>query len=183
MTLFNTSRLLLGVSTAALLSIAGLVNDASGTANAAGRPRAGRTVHNTVTRTGPEGRSATRDSTRTATDHGFQSSTSVTGSGGKTATRTQTGNYDPATKTWTRDANSVGPNGKTAATEAVVQKTDNGYTRDVTRTGPNGKSVTTQGSASYDASTGTLTQERTKTGPNGNSSSVSREVTVTPPQK
>jgi hypothetical protein len=183
MTLFNTSKVLLGISAAALLSIAGLVNDASGTASAAGRPRAGRTVHNTVTRTGPEGRTARRDTTRTATEHGFESSTSVTGPGGKTATREQTGNYDPATKTWTRDANSVGPNGKTASTEAVVQKTDSGYTRDVTHTGPNGKSVTTQGSGSYDASTGTLTQERTKTGPNGKSSTVSREVTVTPPAK
>lgn len=178
MKLNNTSRILFGLSAAVLLSAAALVHD---TAEARGRPRAGRTVHSTVTRTGPEGRTLTRNSQSTATEHGFQSSSTVTGPNGKSAMRSQTGNYDPETKTWTRNANSVGPNGKTASTSATVQKTDNGYTRDVTHTGPNGKSATTQGSGSYDASTGTYTQQRTTTGPNGKSATTSRQVTVTPP--
>jgi hypothetical protein len=63
-----------------------------------------------------------------------------------------------------------------------VQKTDTGYTRDVTHTGPNGKTVTTDGSANYDSSTGTLTQQRTVTGPNGQSSTATREVTKAPAQ-
>ena len=138
----KTSSVMFGVSAAALLSIAGLVNDSSGTANAA-RPRAGQTTHTTVTRTGPAGNSATRNTTATATANGFESSSTVTGSNGKTASRSQTGTYDPATKTWTRSANSVGPNGKTASTDVVVQKTDTGFTRDVTKTGPNGKTTST----------------------------------------
>lgn len=203
------SGVLFALSAASLLSIAGLVNDTSGSANAAGaRPRAGASHSSTVTRTGPAGQAATRQSTVTATDNGFQSSSTVSGPNGKTATRDQTGTYDAATGTWTRNATSAGPNGQSSSTSATVQKTEtgyardavrtgpqgntatssseivkteNGYSRDVARTGPEGKTVTTQGSATYDATTGTLSQQRTKTGPNGQSSSVSREVTSTPP--
>jgi hypothetical protein len=132
----STSRVAVAVAT--LLSLAAFV---STDANAA-RPRSGQSVNRTTTHTGPQGRTATRQHNRTITDNGFNSSTQVTGPNGKTASRQQTGAYDAATGTWTRNAASTGPNGKSTSTSAVVQKTDDGYTRDVTRTGPNGNSAT-----------------------------------------
>src|SRR5262245_10815481 len=80
-----TTRLLLSVAASAIVSLASLANESSGTASAADRPHAGRSAHSTVTRTGPRGRSATRDSTVTGTDRGFERSTTVTGPKGAKA--------------------------------------------------------------------------------------------------
>ena len=79
-----------------------------------------------------------------------------------------------------RDVSRTGPNGNTATKSVDVQKTDSGYARDVVKTGPNGNTVTKNASSSYDATTGTLTQQRTITGPNGATSTATREVTKTP---
>ena len=135
----NTQKSILAVSALTLISVFALVE--STTAYAAGRPRAGRSVNHTVTRTGTEGRSASRSTTKTITDNGYQRSTTATGPNGQTATHNATGAYNADTKTWTRDASSVGPNGGTTSTNATVQKTDSGYTRDVTHTGVNGNTM------------------------------------------
>jgi hypothetical protein len=201
----NAQKSILAASALALISVFALVESSAAYAN--GRPRAGRSVSHTVTRTGAEGRSASRSSRKTITENGYQRSTTATGPNGQTATRNAAGVYNADTKTWTRDASSVGPNGGTSSTSATVQRTDNGYTRDVSRTGPNGNTatrsvdvqktetgytsdvvkthpngntVTRNDSANYDPATGTLTQQRTITGPNGQSSTVTREVSETP---
>ena len=168
---------LLAASAIAFISVFALIES---TTAYAGRPRAGHSTSRTVTRTGVEGRAATRSTNKTITENGYQRSSTATGPNGKTATRNATGAYNPETKTWTRDASSVGPNGGVSSTNATVQKTDTGYTRDVVKTGPNGNTVTKNASSSYDASTGTLTQQRTIIGPNGATSTATREVTKAP---
>jgi hypothetical protein len=117
----------------------------------AAKPRA---ASATVTRTGPAGNTATRQSNvATNGQGGYTAGSTVTGPAGNTATRQQSGSYNPATKT---------------------------YTRSGTTTGPNGNSVTSTGQAAYNPATGTATQSRTTTGPNGKSATESRTVTVTP---
>jgi hypothetical protein len=103
-----------------------------------------------------------------------------TGPAGNTATRQQSGSYNPATKTYTRSGTTTGPNGNTSSFNTSVQATGNGLERSATRTGPNGNSVTSTGQAAYNPATGTATQSRTTTGPNGKSATESRTVTVTP---
>ena len=117
----------------------------------AAKPRA---ASATVTRTGPAGNTATRQSNvATNGQGGYTAGSTVTGPAGNTATRQQSGSYNPATKTFTRSG---------------------------TTTGPNGNSVTSTGQAAYNPATGTATQSRTTTGPNGKSATESRTVTVTP---
>jgi hypothetical protein len=88
----------------------------------AGRPRAGHSTHRTVTRTGAEGRTATRSTNKTITENGYDRSSTATGPNGKTATRNATGTYNPETKTWTRDVVKTGPNGATSTATREVTR-------------------------------------------------------------
>jgi hypothetical protein len=144
----------------------------------AAKPRA---AGATVTRTGPAGNTAIRQSNvATNGQGGYTAGSTVTGPTGNTATRQQSGSYNPATKTYTRSGTTTGPNGNTSSFNTSVQATGNGLERSATRTGPNGNSVTSTGQAAYNPATGTATQSRTTTGPNGKSATESRTVTVTP---
>lgn len=143
--------------------------------NAEARPP--RSASSTVTRTGPAGNTAIRQSsTATTGQGGYTHNTAVTGPAGNTATRQASGSYNPSTKTFTRSATTTGPAGNQSTLNTSVQATGNGYQRSATRTGPNGNSVTTQGQATYNPSTGTINQSRTVTGPNGNGATASRTI-------
>jgi len=136
-----------------------------------------RSASSTVTRTGPAGNTATRQSSISTNGQGsYSSSSSYTGRAGNTTTRQQSGSYNPSTKTYTRSGTTTGPAGNQSSLNTSVQATGNGYQRSATRTGPNGNSVNTQGQASYNAATGTINQSRTTTGPNGKSATESRTI-------
>jgi hypothetical protein len=156
-----------------------------------------------ITRTGADGRQAQAVQHRRFQDGQYHATTTWTGPNGKTARRETYGTYDKDAGQWTRDTTSVGPNGKTRNTHAEVQRTDSGYTRDVVHTGPqgemrlhtdfvrtengfemnksitppNGKTITQQTVMTYDPESHTATSVRTMTGPNGQT--VTREVTRT----
>jgi hypothetical protein len=102
-----------------------------------------RSASSTVTRTGPAGNTATRQSSiSTNGQGGYSSSSSYTGRAGNTTTRQQSGSYNPSTKTYTRSGTTTGPAGNRSSFNTSVQATGNGYQRSATRTGPNGKSAT-----------------------------------------
>jgi hypothetical protein len=150
---------------------------------AAGSAEAGTPKHaaSTVTRTGPAGNSATRNSSvSTNGQGGYTAGSTVTGPAGNQASRQQSGAYNPATQTYTRSGGTTGPAGNSTSFSTSTQKTADGYQRTGVRTGPNGNSVTTTGQGSYDPSTGTVTQSRSSTGPNGKGTSESRTVTAAP---
>jgi len=153
------------------------------TINDANAARPPRSLNSSVSRTGPAGRTATRQTNVTTNGQGgYNSSTTYTGKAGNTTTRTGSGSYNPSTQTYNRSATTTYPNGKQSSVNTSVQATGNGYERNATRTGPNGGTVTSQGQANYNPSTGTLNQSRTVTGPNGNSATESRTVTVGQPK-
>jgi len=143
-----------------------------------------RAASSTVTRTGPEGNTATRQSSvATNGQGGYNASSTVTGPNGNTATRQQSGSYNPATKTYTRSGTTTGPNGNQSSFNTSIHATANGgYNRSATRTGPAGNSVTTTGQGSYNSATGAYNQSRVTTGPNGNSATTNRSVTPGAPQ-
>jgi hypothetical protein len=120
-----------------------------------------------ITRTAPSGKQTNRITERARLGNSTTSSTTVTGPDGRTATRNSNGQYDEQTGTWTRHSESVGPNGRTAATDATVVRTDSGYVRDVTHTGPAGGTSTRHTEANYDPATRTATRSSTATGPDG----------------
>jgi hypothetical protein len=69
-------------------------------------------------------------------------SVSRTGPAGKTATRQQSGSYNPTTKTYSRSGTTTGPNGKQSSFNTSTTATGSGLDRAATRTGPNGSSAT-----------------------------------------
>jgi len=143
--------------------------------NAVARPPG--SAGSSVTRAGPAGNSATRQTNVSTTGQGGYSATSkLTGPAGNTATRQQSGAYNASTKTLSRSGTTTGPAGHQSSFNSSVQGTGNGYQRNATHTGPNGQSVTTQGQATYNSSTGALNQGRTVTGPNGKSATESRTI-------
>ena len=140
-----------------------------------------RSASSTVTRTGPAGNTAVRNSNIATTGQGgYSASSTLTGPAGNTATRQQSGSYNPGTKTFSRTGTTTGPAGNQSHFNTSVQATGNGYQRDATRTGPNGNSLTTQGQATYNPSTGTINQSRTTTGPNGKSVTETRTIQAGP---
>jgi hypothetical protein len=131
MNLLNrTLRTMLPVAVAMLPMVLTTVS-----ANAEARER-------TVNRTGPNGLSTQRVTSRVRSGDTVTSHSTVTGPKGKTASRSSAVSYDPATKTLTRDTVATGPNGKAVTTDATTVRTDNGVHRDVVKTGPNGNTVT-----------------------------------------
>src|ERR1700760_4438928 len=116
----------------------------------------------TVTRTGPMGNSSVRQSNvATNGQGGYTAGSTFTGPAGNVTTRQQSGSYNPATKTYTRTGTTTLPNGQQSNFSTLVQATGDGLARSATGTAPAGNSVNTQGQASYNPSTGTLTQGRT----------------------
>ena len=81
-----------------------------GVSDASARPP--RSASSTVMRTGPVVNTSTRQSNVSTTGTGgYNASSTVTGPAGNTATRQQSGAYDPATKTYSRSATTTGPGG------------------------------------------------------------------------
>ena len=106
----------------------------------AGPPRSG---SSTVTRTGPAGNTATRQSNISTNGHGgYSASSTLTGPAGRSVSQQQSGSYNATTQTYTRSGTTTGPNGKQASFNTSVQATGNGYERTATRTGPNGTTAT-----------------------------------------
>jgi hypothetical protein len=156
------------------ITLMSALTSVAASANPAHKPHA---ASSTVTRTGPNGKSAVRQSSVATSGNGsYTAGSTVTGANGKTATREQSGAYDPSTQTFSREATATGPNGKQSTSSASVTRTDDGYARSATHTSPNGKTATSQGGATYDPATKTVTQGRTTTGPNGKSATESRTV-------
>lgn len=69
---------------------------------------ASKTWTENVTATGAGGQSASRSSTTSRTDNGYNRSTTVTGREGNSATRNVQGQWDPVTKTWTKEVTTSG---------------------------------------------------------------------------
>lgn len=106
----------------------------------AGTPRA---ASATVSRTGPAGNTAVRQSgVSTNGQGGYSAQSTVTGPAGKTATRQQSGSYNPATQTYSRSGTTTGPNGAQSHFSTSLQKTSTGYNRTAARTGPAGNTAT-----------------------------------------
>lgn len=135
------------------------------------------TASSTVTRTGTGGNTSTRQSSVTTNAQGgYTAHSTFTGPAGNVTTHTQSGAYNPATKTYSTSASTSYPNGKQSNFVSSTQATGNGYVRSSTWTGPNGKTVTSQGQASYNAATGTINQSRTTTGAFGGTTTETRTV-------
>jgi len=171
-------ELVLGITGAMILPALWAASVSLAVAAPPGKPRAAGAA---VTRTGPSGNTATRQSNvATNGQGGYTAGSTVTGPAGNTATRQQSGAYNPATQMYTRSGTTTGPNGNQSSLTTSAQATGNGLDRSATRTGPNGNSVATNGQATYNPATGTASQSRTTTGANGRSASENRTVTVAP---
>lgn len=165
----SSPLLLLGAVTLAAVSLHASMADAAQPRYAAA----------TVTRTGPYGNTATRQSNiATNGQGGYTAGSTFTGAAGRASTRQQSGSYNPATQTYSRSGTTTGPNGNQSSFNTSLHATGDGYTRSATRTGPNGNSVTSTGQASYNAATGSVTQSRTTTGPEGKSATETRTISV-----
>lgn len=150
---------------------------------AAVQARPPHTFGSTVTRTGPAGKTSTRQSSLTTNGQGgYSAGSTLTGPYGHTTTRSQSGAYDSATQSYNRSGTTTYPNGQQSSFNTSLQATSNGYTRSAARTGPNGQSITSQGQASYNPATGTINQSRTTTYPNGQTSTENRTIDVGSPQ-
>ena len=87
-----------------------------------------------------------------------------TGPQGGVTTRSATGAYHPATKTWTHDATTTRPDGSTATTHGERTRTEDGYQRTTTHTGSQG-TTTVEGPGSWDPATKTWAREKLVTRP------------------
>lgn len=80
-----------------------------------------RAASSTVTRTGPAGNTATRQSSvSTNGQGGYNRSTTRTGPAGNTVTTKGQGSYNSATGTYNQSRTTTGPNGKSATTNRAV---------------------------------------------------------------
>jgi len=130
-----------------------------------------------LNRTNHPVKQAHRDTLRKKESGTYTSTTTRTGPQGKTSTRETTAVVDREAGTLARDTTITGPNGKTATVHADVAKTEDGYTRDVTRTGPNGKTSTTNTEMVRTENGRSI--DTTHTGPNGKTSTRSTDVVRT----
>jgi hypothetical protein len=132
-----------------------------------------------VTRTGPGGKTATTHDELHRTDGGYTRETTHTGPNGGVTTRSATGTYDPATRTFTRDATTTRPDGSTATSHTEGARTDGGYQQTTTHTGPKG-TTTVQGEGQWDPKTKTWTREKVVTRPDGSTATTEVTTQVTP---
>lgn len=111
-----------------------------------------------VSRTGTDGKTASRSINTTRSASGYNRSTTYTGPQGNTASRNAQGQWDPATKTWTKSVNAAGASGQSATRNTTASRTDNGYTKSTTVTGPQGNSATRSVNGQWDPETKTWTK-------------------------
>lgn len=160
-----------------LLTLSGAVLSAALACSAVlPRDAEARERQHSVSRSGPEGRSAQR-SAQVSTQPGHREA-ERTQQGPNGGTREAERGYDAATGTAYRDVTVTGANGQTVTRggQTVVQPGSVSRSRSVT--GPYGETASRSATRSYDAQTGTSSAEVVKTGPNGGS--VVREVERTP---
>jgi hypothetical protein len=165
-----------------LLSVgmAGLALWAAGLTSANARPPF--SGGSTVTRTGLAGNTSTRRSTITTNGQGgYSAGSTFAGPAGNVTTRSQSGSYNAATRTYSRSGATTYPNGRQSGFTSSTQATGDGYVHSATHTGINGNTVSTQGQATYNPSTGTVDQSRTTTGPGGHSTTENRTIQVGAP--
>ncbi|MEM7805583.1 MAG: hypothetical protein AAF545_11710 [Pseudomonadota bacterium] len=132
--------------------------------------RDNQTVRTERRATGPNGRSATSDSTLSRTEDGYNRNTTVTGPEGRTAhrntdvsydpetgvtrdrvttgpnggewTRNDNAQWDPDTQTYTRNSSRTTPDGREQSVDVTARRTETGATRSATRTRADGTEVT-----------------------------------------
>ena len=143
-----------------------------------GAPKSGH-AERTVTRTGPDGKTATTHDEVHRTEGGYTRETTHTGPNGGVTTRNASGAYDPETKTWTHDATTTRPDGSTATSHGERTRTEDGYQRTTTHTGPQG-TTTVEGQGTWDPATKTWTREKVVTRPDGSTSKAEVTTQVTP---
>ncbi|MFP5221577.1 MAG: hypothetical protein ACLGSA_04750 [Acidobacteriota bacterium] len=78
-----------------------------------------------------------------------------------------------------RQSTVTGSGGKTATHEVNANRTSTGYERSSTTTGPNGNTTSTESSGNFDKATNTWTKNKTVTGPGGKSKSWQKSTTIT----
>ncbi|GAB6268337.1 MAG: hypothetical protein STSR0002_10780 [Smithella sp.] len=116
-------------------------------------------------RTGPKGKTSSTSITGNRTGNGgYNRNATTTGPQGNTATRSAEGQWDPVTKTWTKDVTTTGPEGQTATRETTGTKTENGYNSNTTVTGPQGNTATRSAEGQWDPVTKTWTKTVTTSG-------------------
>nr|CBX27232.1 hypothetical protein N47_A12610 [uncultured Desulfobacterium sp.] len=117
-----------------------------------------------VSRSGPQGRSSSRNIATNRTGNGYSRNTTMTGPQGNTATRSAQGQWDTETKTWTKSVTSTGANGQSATRNTTATKTDEGYNSSTTMTGPQGNTATRSAQGQWDPETKTWTKNVAITG-------------------
>ena len=125
-----------------------------------------------VTRTAGN-RSLHRYTEQVAGKHQFQRSTDIVTGSGKTASRKIQGEYDAATKTYTRTMESTRPNGDTVSSVRETTKTDDGFVRTQTRTNADGQVASKAVVVSVDHENKVQTKNVEATGYHGKSYSAS----------
>ena len=114
----------------------------------------------------------TRHVEQTATENGFNRTTTSTRADGKTATRQESVEYNKETETRTKTLSGTNFNGGSYSGQTVTQKTDTGFTRDSTKTNAQGKTASLHVDATVDKAAGTVSKNITTTKPNGETSTV-----------
>ncbi len=117
-----------------------------------------------VTRIYAGGKTSNRTITGTRNANGYNRNTVYTGPQGNTATRSAQGQWDPATRTWSKGVTYTGPNGQTATRNSATTRTENGYAGSTTVAGPQGNTATRNVQGQWDQATKTWTKTITTTG-------------------
>ena len=107
-----------------------------------------------------------RKTTRKRSGSSVERRTTRTGRDGRTATREMRRDVDRENRSVRTQRSATGPNGRTRSSDSTLARTDDGFARDTTVTGPGGRTATRNTDVSYDPETG-LSRERVTTGPNG----------------
>lgn len=81
-----------------------------------------KTWNKEVEGTGRQGGNWRRSTELQQTDTGYTGTTQVTGPDGQTSTRRTTGNWDAETKTWRKDIETTGPQGKVRGRSVIRQR-------------------------------------------------------------
>lgn len=118
-----------------------------------------------TTYTGPEGRARTVNDVTTRTEDGHTRQTTYTDAQGRTSTRDARVVNDREAGTRTRDVTYTGRDGQKRTVNDVTQRTDNGYTRNSTYTNAQGETGTRSATVTCDKTAGKCTKEVTVDAP------------------
>ena len=127
-----------------------------------------------VTRSTDAGRSMTRRTEQVASENRFQRQTQVQTGAGKSASRSVSGEYDPETRTYTRQLEGTRFNGDEYSAQRQTQKTENGLVRTRTRTNADGETASGTLTRERDREQQTLTQQIEATGFDGQTYTATR---------